>query len=89
MRIMNERYPAGTIFIDLSTSQCNNCGGQCLPRELFHDTDAGYGGKGKGHGCKVTFTHISSNYAGDHIKEAAMKLRPDLPWLPRGYEIEN
>lgn len=66
------------LFINRWDSRCGACGRGASPREMSHHTVLSYAGPSEG--CGAYFEALSSDYAGDAIREAAQKLRPDLPW---------
>jgi hypothetical protein len=80
---MRPGLPAATIIASSSHSECNACGGGCVPSEKKHITQlAGYGGRGtSGRGCGIEFTHISTPSSLAQAKNAARALRPDLEFI--------
>ena len=81
---MRAGLPAGTIIASASHSECNACGGPCVPSEKAHITRLpGYPGTpGKlGRGCGIEFTHIYTPSSGPMAKKAAQAMRPDLEFI--------
>lgn len=61
-------------------SQCGECGRDCDPKELNHDTLLGYGPDNGKPGCGAEFTHLEmGGWYGRDFDKAAQALRPDLP----------
>jgi hypothetical protein len=75
------------LFIDQSSSYCGACGQMADPNEYRHHTiPPGPTSQPFKPGCGARFTHLSSHYTGQGIREAAQRMRPDLPWSPRMVE---
>lgn len=77
------RYPErlhAALIIDRSWSFCGACGRGAYPEQEIHADLAGWHPE-RGSGCGVKWTHVSSNYSGDKMKEGAMDMRPDLEWI--------
>jgi hypothetical protein len=73
-----------TLYINHSNSICGSCGRGADPYELKHDTILEYSGQSEG--CHMEFKHLSSDYMGVRIEEAARDMRPDLEWIGLAYE---
>lgn len=74
----------GILYIDPSWSYCGTCGQMADPYQDRHRTvPPGMTMQPVKPGCQVHFLWLSSHYTGRAIREAAQKMRPDLPWQPR------
>lgn len=77
-----EYFPLGTLLIGSWNTQCNNCGRDCDPHELKHETNLGYDDEiRKQPGCGIKFTHYVSTYYGEAITESVKRIRPDLEYI--------
>ena len=84
---MSDETPEVVLYIDTSYSKCGACGKDCDPWEKQHTTVLGYSPPPDRRGCGAYYTHLSSHYMGDGIRDAAQQMRPDLPWKPRMTEL--
>ena len=76
-----------TLFIDPSWTYCGACEKMADPFQDAHRTiPPGMSRRPFKPGCGATFTGLSSHYTGQAIREAAQRMRPDLPWRPRKVE---
>ncbi len=70
------------LIINLSDSKCGNCGKNANLHDKTHDWTYGYQ---PGPGCGVRWVFMTSDYAGQDIKNACLRLRPDLVWEERSW----
>lgn len=76
-----------TLIINLSDSQCGNCGKPADPYETHH-----FSGNYKmtsrpaPNPCGQEYKYLSSNYTGNSVKQACIEMRPDLEWIGIEYE---
>lgn len=75
-----DTIPDATLVIDRSSSTCANCGKGANPSQETHEDIADWTPV-PGGGCKIRWTHLSSNYAGRQQKIACVDMRPDLKWV--------
>lgn len=74
-----------TLIINRSESRCGNCRMGADPMQLHHDIILGYGLEDK-KGCGQRFVFVTSHYIGNGVKEAVLKMRPDLEWIDFSYD---
>lgn len=68
-----------TLFINLSSSYCGNCGKGCLPEEKSHEYVASYSEEERSKkGCGVVWKYVDSDYRGLEMRKNIGKMRPDL-----------
>lgn len=67
-----------TLVINLWSSYCRNCKQGADPDEQQHATVIGWT---DGVGCGVTWTHVTTDYAGASGIEATRARRPDLTFV--------
>ncbi len=65
----------GFLIINLSSSECGDCGFGADPHEKSHITRLGYGKHPK-KGCGAKWTKVTSGYSG--MKKRLKEMRPDL-----------
>jgi hypothetical protein len=82
---------SGTIlYINPSQSYCGACNRAADPTLATHEiVPPGPTMAPFREGCGARFTHLSSHYAGQAIREAAQRMRPDLPWQRRAIEDDD
>ncbi len=74
------------LVINPASSECDACGKGADLRETTHKTYIDYGVRGEG--CGRRFVGTSTDWGdGKMMREAATKLRPDLPWVGPRYVL--
>lgn len=77
-----DKLPPGTLIVSHWHTKCNNCGQDCNPDELDHQSVLGYVVPDGTEGCGVIFTHITTMYIGDLEARLTKAMRPDLEFIP-------
>lgn len=72
---------ATALVVNRSDSRCGACGKGANPNDTKHTRILSWGDKGAG--CDVTWTHVTSDYAGGGIEEAIQADWPHLVWFPQ------
>lgn len=85
MLIKKNSLPKTTLSIGGWHSKCLACGNNALPSESSHETRVGWD-PGDGVGCGVTWTHVTSEYAGEEFENTVKGMCPDLVFI-REYEV--
>jgi hypothetical protein len=74
------------LVVDSFTCYCNVCGQEAMPNETEHRTVAISGllvanASPEDNGCRAKFVATTSPFEGVHARQAAKRLRPDLPFI--------
>ena len=69
------------LYIGRTSSMCGNCRKGADPHKRNHRTVLEYGPRNGEPGCKVTWTHVSSDQYGDNLHDIIKGMRPDLEWV--------
>jgi hypothetical protein len=74
------------LTINRFDSHCNACGRGADPMETHHTTVLQYA-PDPPPGCGARFIAVTSDYLG--MREACTAMRPDLPWVGEGAEVDG
>lgn len=87
---MKEEKQRPMLVINLSSSECLNCGRGCSPEEKSHLTVLGYSVPKDEKGCGIEYKYVTSDYMGMKMEERCKEMRPDLIWIDTGrVPLEN
>lgn len=67
-----------SLIINLSNSECGNCGRQVLPVGDSCEHLSGYGPQNGTPGCGAKWKYVTSAYMGERVEAAVKRSRPDL-----------
>jgi hypothetical protein len=78
---VSEPAPIVALIIGRSMSRCSACGGNAIPGygdDIAHVMVSGYS---SAPGCGATWTHVTTDGAGDSIERLSREMAPHLPWI--------
>lgn len=72
------------LIVGRSSSRCSDCGGSAIPSHGDDHAHVMTSGWDQKPGCGATWTHITTDCAGDGIEANVRALAPHLPWIDYG-----